>query len=100
MRENEVEHAMKMGVFDSSGVISMHEKFWGVFFGKKSTNFDPHHILKPLHAKDAYKRNFFHFLKVIFYENVNFKGVFGVFDQDVCQHRLIDASKASLRTLF
>ena len=71
---------MKMGVFDSPGVVLMHKKFWGVFFGNKTIVFESQYIGKPIYAKDAYKTNFFHFLKVFFLEKVNFKGVFGVFD--------------------
>lgn len=65
-RENKVKHAMKMGVFDSPGVISIDKNFWGVFFGNKTIVLEPQCIRKPLYAKDAYKTTFVHFLKVFF----------------------------------
>ena len=71
---------MKMGVFDSQGVILIDKNFWGVFFGNKTIVFEPQYIRKPLNAKDAYKTTFFHILKNSFKENSAFKGVFGVFD--------------------
>ena len=71
---------MKTGVFDSSGVISTHKKFWGVFYGNRSTVFDRQHIVKPFYAKDAHKITFFHIFQLLLYQKLNFQGVFGVFD--------------------
>ena len=51
---------MKMGVFDSPGVILIDKNFWGVFFGNKTIVFEPQYIRKPLDSKDAYKATFFH----------------------------------------
>ena len=75
-----MKHAIKACVFDSLGLISTQKKFWGVFYGKGSTVFEPQQIVKPLYAKDAHKILFFHIFQVLFYQKLNLQGVFGVFD--------------------